>query len=82
MNPEAFASLLAEYGPPSEIAAGLAGEGAAALADVLLPVSDLRRFELPSEAAETISLIAGHLVRAQELMAALPRQIKPEQGAA
>jgi len=77
MDPSTFAALLAEYGTPSEIAASLASDGPGALDDVLLSVRDLRRFELPEEAAEAVAVITGHLVTAQRLLAALPEQLRP-----
>jgi hypothetical protein len=77
MDPSAFAALLAEYGPPSEIAASLASDGPGALDDVLLFVRDLRRFELPQEAAEAVAVITGHLVTAQRMMATLPELLPP-----
>jgi hypothetical protein len=76
MSPSTFAALLAEYGPPSQIAAGLASDGPDALADVLRSVTDLRRFELPQEATETVAVITGHLVTAQRLMASLPELLR------
>jgi hypothetical protein len=77
MDPNTYAELLAEYGPPSEIAASLASGGPGALDDVLLYVRDLRRFELPPEAAEAVAVITGHLVTAQRLMATLPELLPP-----
>lgn len=77
MSPDTFAALLAEYGPPSEIAAGLASDGPGALDDVLLSVRDLRRFELSEEASEAVAVITGHLITAQRLMATLPDLLRP-----
>ena len=77
MNPETFAALLAEYGPPSEIAVSLADCGPMSFEEVQLLLTDLRRFELPQEATETVSTIAWHLVTAQQLMATLPALLAP-----
>ena len=77
MNPDTFAELLAEYGSPAGIAAGWAHQEAGAIDDVLLSVQDLRRFELPQEAAEAVSRIAGHLTMARRLMATLPSMLTP-----
>jgi hypothetical protein len=77
MNPETFAQLLAEYGPPAEIAGALACEGPRSLEEPQLLLADLRRFELPQEATETVSTIAWHLITAQRLMATLPALLAP-----
>lgn len=77
MTPGTCAELLAEYGPPSEIAASLALCGPDALQDIQLLLTDLRRFELTQDATETVSTIAGHLTLARRLMATLPALLVP-----
>ena len=79
MDPSTFAALLAEYGPPSQIASALADCGPMSVEEVQLLLADLRRFEpeLPQEATETVSTITGHLITAQRLMATLPALLAP-----
>ncbi len=77
MNPDTFSELLAEYGPPAEIAAALASSEPMTFEEVQLLLTDLRRFELPQDATETVSTIAWHLITAQRLMATLPALLAP-----
>ncbi len=77
MNPDTFAELLAEYGPPAEIAAALASSAPMPLEEVQLLLTDLRRFELPQDATAAASTVAWHLITAQRLMATLPALLAP-----
>ena len=76
MTPDTFSELLAEYGPPAEIAAGLADCGPMSFEEVQLLLTDLRRYPLPQDATETVSTIARQLTMVRRLLATLPELLR------